>query len=320
VAVSTTGLIILGLGSWWWIRPIIILGSALAAAGAWLFYKFHRSLDAPAWVCRSKRARKAWESITNEMRQFARGVKKLLHWRALLISYLLSAAYLITAGSILYVILAGLSWTSTPFGEVLAVYFFSLAFGLIFPLPIDFGVTELSGVGAFLVVGVEKNVAISAMLINRVLTLGFSVIIGIIVALVFRDEFRKALHARGARRMGQLGFAKRGETENTSRPSSLADRDAHAAPEAPGRTGTKADAATIETSPPASRHEELGNDDTTSNTLSESGPTQTHRLLAPGSRRKEPECRGQPQSQQNGEQDPASDGYRPSGEARRAYQ
>lgn len=320
VAVCTTGLVILGLGSWWWIRPVIIIGSALAAGGVWLFYKIHRSLDAPAWIRRSKRARKVWENIMNELRQFASGVKILLDWRTLLVSYLFSAAYVIIGGGILYVVLAGLGWTSTPFGDVLAVYFFSLAFGLIFPLPIDFGVTELSGVGAFLVVGVERNVAISAMLINRLLTLGFSIIIGIIVSLIYRDEFRKAMHARGARRTGQLGFSKRGETENASQSNSFADHDTHAAPETPGRTGTNEDAATVETSPPGSRHEKLDNNDTTPATRSESDSTQAHHLLASGSRCKEPECRGQPQSQQNGEQDPASDGYRPSGEARRAHQ
>ncbi|MGH2517163.1 MAG: lysylphosphatidylglycerol synthase transmembrane domain-containing protein, partial [Ktedonobacterales bacterium] len=217
VAVSLTGLVVLGLGGWWWVRPLIVIGVILAAAAAWLFYHFHHSLDAPAWVCRSTRARKAWESITGELRQFARGVKKILHWRTLLISYLLAAAYLVTAGGILYVILAGIGWGSTPFGEVLAVYFFSLAFGLIFPLPVDIGVTELSGVGAFLVVGVERNTAISAMLINRVLTLGFSIVIGIVVCVLFRDEFRRALHSRGARRAGQPDSA---ESDTAAAPSS----------------------------------------------------------------------------------------------------
>lgn len=228
VAVSLTGLVLLGLGSWWWVRPVIFVGVAVAAALAWLFYRLHHSLDAPAWVCRHPRATRAWETVAGELRQFARGVKKLLRWRTLLISYLLSAAYLVTAGGILYVILVGIGWGTTPFGEVLAVYFFSLAFGLIFPLPVDFGVTELSGVGAFLVAGVEKNVAISAMLINRVLTLGFSVLIGILVCLLFRDEFRKALHARGAKRTGQLGFARGGEkNEPASTPNGTASERWH---------------------------------------------------------------------------------------------
>lgn len=205
VAVCLTGLVILGLGGWWWIRPVIVIGVALVAALAWLFHRFRRTLDTPAWICRNRNAKRAWETVAGELRQFGGGVKKIIRWRTLLISYLLAAAYLVAAGGILFVILAGLGWGSTPFGDVLAVYFFSLAFGLIFPLPVDFGVTELSGVGAFLVAGVDRNVAISAMLINRVLTLGFSVVIGIIVSLVLRNELRKALQARGAKRAGRFG-------------------------------------------------------------------------------------------------------------------
>lgn len=233
VAVSLTGLVILGLGSWWWVRPLIVAGVAIAAALAWLFYRFHSTLDAPAWVCRNNRARKAWEGITGELRQFVRGARKLMRWRTLLISYLLSAAYLVTAGGILYVILAGIGWSATPYGEVLAVYFFSLAFGLIFPLPVDVGVTELSGVGAFLVVGVERNVAISAMLINRVLTLGFSILIAVVVCLVLREEFRKALHARGAKQTGQLGLSEGGETPAASPAGSSAASTSSIAPAPP---------------------------------------------------------------------------------------
>lgn len=261
VAVSLTGLVILGLGSWWWVRPVIVIGVALAAVAAWLFYKFHGTLDAPAGVRRNKRAHKAWENIARELRQFARGTKKILHWRTLLISYLLAAAYLVTAGGILYLILAGIGWGTTPFGEVLAVYFFSLAFGLIFPLPVDFGVTELSGVGAFLVAGVDKNVAISAMLINRVLTLGFSVVIGVIVCLLIRDEFRKALHARGARQARQLGLGGDKDTK-TSQPAG--STDAHKAPGAPGAPAlpphatSKQDALTGTRWRPAAHHDETG--------------------------------------------------------------
>ena len=68
--------------------------------------------------------------------------------------------------------------------------------------------TELSGVGAFLVVGVERNAAISAMLINRVLTVGFSLVIFLIVAILMRDETKRAWNSRGAR-----GKNKQGQSE-----------------------------------------------------------------------------------------------------------
>jgi hypothetical protein len=98
----------------------------------------------------------------------------------------------------LYVSLTGVGWTQTPFVPVLGVYFFSLAFALIVPLPVDIGVTELSGVAAFLAIGVDRNAAISAMLINRVLTVGFSLVIFLVVAIITRDEAKKVWNARGS--------------------------------------------------------------------------------------------------------------------------
>lgn len=206
VAVCLTGLVILGLGSWWWIRPVVAVGIIVTALIVWLMFRFRVTLDLPNWARRNERIRTAWETTADELWVFAEGAKRILQWRTLAISYGLAAIYVVTGGGILYVVLAGLGWHSTSFGDVLAVYFFSLAFGLIFPLPVDIGVTELSGVGAFLVVGVDRDTAISAMLVNRVLTTGFSIVIGIIVFAVLHDELRKALHARGAKRTGQFGY------------------------------------------------------------------------------------------------------------------
>lgn len=198
VVVCLGGLIVLGLGDLGWIRPVIVVGLLLAGAVGWLLYKFHGSGEPPAWVARRERQRKLWETSVKELRTFGKGAKRVIHPKAVAVSTGLAAIYLIAGGGILYLSLSGIGWTKTSFFDVLAVYFFSLAFGLIVPLPVDIGVTELSGVGAFLAVGVDRNAAISAMLINRVLTVGFSVIIFLVVAVIMRDETKKAWSARGA--------------------------------------------------------------------------------------------------------------------------
>ncbi|HEX9057814.1 MAG TPA: lysylphosphatidylglycerol synthase transmembrane domain-containing protein [Ktedonobacterales bacterium] len=200
VAVCITGLVLLGLGDWWWLRPLIVTGVIVGAGAGWLVYRYHGTLDAPAWVRTHRRVYDTWDKAAGELRQFGTGAKRILQWHTLAVSYVLAACYLLAAGGILYVILGGLGWNKSPFGVVLAVYFFSLAVGLIFPLPFDLGVTELSGVGAFLVAGVERDTAISAMLINRALTLAFSLLIAAVVSVVLRDELRKALQARGIQR------------------------------------------------------------------------------------------------------------------------
>ncbi len=60
------------------------------------------------------------------------------------------------------------------------MYFFSLAVGLLFPVPVDFGVMEASGTGGFLAYGAQEFAAVSAMLLNRVLSLASSLVIALI--------------------------------------------------------------------------------------------------------------------------------------------
>ena len=74
----------------------------------------------------------------------------------------------------------------------------SLAFSLILPIPVDVGVLEISGAGAFLAIGIQggKNAALSAMLMNRILSLIASLAIAAVVMLIVRGEFRAALRDR----------------------------------------------------------------------------------------------------------------------------
>jgi hypothetical protein len=85
---------------------------------------------------------------------------------------------------------------SVSWWQVLTVYLFSLAFALIFPLPVDVGVSELGGVGAFLAIGVPRSAAVSAVLLARVLSLGAAIVIALVTMAVMRDEVRALLWAR----------------------------------------------------------------------------------------------------------------------------
>ena len=79
------------------------------------------------------------------------------------------------------------------------MYFFSLAVGLLFPVPVDFGVMEASGASGFLTYGVQQFVAVGAMLLNRVLSLASSLVIALIGVIFLRDELRRALQERPRR-------------------------------------------------------------------------------------------------------------------------
>ena len=56
--------------------------------------------------------------------------------------------------------------------------------------------TEVGGVAAFLVIGVDASVAISAMLLMRMLSIGTALVIALATIVVVRDEFRALLRER----------------------------------------------------------------------------------------------------------------------------
>lgn len=235
VAVSLTALVILGLDGWVWLRPLIVVGVAAVALLGWLAYKRRDHLRRPDWIRRRARLNRLVDRAADEIKTFDKGVVSIIGWRTLSVSYALAAGYLVAGGAALYVVLRGIGVNNVSFGEVLAVYFFSLAFGLIFPLPVDIGVTELSGVGAFLVIGVDRNAAVSAMLLNRFLTITSSIAIAIAVAFILHGELRKALNGRkGA--SAQAGGSDAGE-----RAPDGSDRGGREPPErgpgAPGQPG-----------------------------------------------------------------------------------
>jgi uncharacterized membrane protein YbhN (UPF0104 family) len=192
VAVSLAGLVILGLGPWGWLRPLIIIGLAVFLPAAWALHRVHYAGSAPAWVSRSRRL----SAALDEVKQFRMGAVALLHPRVLACAGSLGALYLVLGGTTLYCVLRGLGVTAVSWNQVLAVYFFSLAFALIVPLPVDIGVTELGGVAALLVIGVAKAPAVSALLLMRALSLGTAVAIALVTIAVMRDELRALLRER----------------------------------------------------------------------------------------------------------------------------
>jgi len=195
VAVSLVGVVILGVGSWTgWLRPVIVGGVVVVGLGSWAFHHFHHAGRTPKWV----QEHKALQKALDELNQFRQGAAALLHPRILGLGIALGALYLVIAGAGLYVVVRGLGIESITLPQALAVYFFSLAFSLIVPIPIDIGILEVSGVGAFIATGLDRNPAVGAMLINRILSIGASLAIALIVIAVLHDELRAALQHRAA--------------------------------------------------------------------------------------------------------------------------
>ena len=261
VGVSLLGVVILGDGSWTtWLRIVIPIGALLFAGIAWLLLHLHSRHDAPAWVTRHKSLRTALE----EFHRFRDGARDILHPRTLAVASALGALYLTIAAFALYIVTLGLS-IPVPVTGALSAYYFSLAIGLIFPLPVDIGILEISMLGAFVALGVSRNAALGASLVNRILSILASLIIALVAVAFLWPELRKALHGgrqkRQQRRTDKLqsrsvqpGKAHSAETQ------APAVRTEHARP-APQRVRDRALPATVKTvaaATPTSTHSRDG--------------------------------------------------------------
>ncbi|MGI8915814.1 MAG: lysylphosphatidylglycerol synthase transmembrane domain-containing protein [Chloroflexota bacterium] len=178
--------------------PAILSLSLLAALLAlfllvvWAVHRRYHRRPRPRWVADHPIIGK----LLNEFKQFRAGAVSLMHPRVLSRAAVLGACYVVLGGSVLFLVVRGLGFDSVSYGEVVAVYCFSVAFALIFPLPVDIGVYEASGTGAFLAVGLSRSDAVSAMVLTRLLTSGTAVVVALVAIIVLRDQIPAILHDR----------------------------------------------------------------------------------------------------------------------------
>ncbi|HST90368.1 MAG TPA: lysylphosphatidylglycerol synthase transmembrane domain-containing protein [Ktedonobacterales bacterium] len=197
VAVSLVALLGLGLGDWSdWLRPAILIGTAAFVLLCVLITLLRGAARLPVWFTRAR----ATQRFLAELEHYRGGVRALARPRVLGVETVLCAIYLLTAAVGLYVIARGLGVTGLSLWQAAAVYFFSLAVGLILPLPVDFGVIEVSGIGALLIFGVGDSAAVAIMLLNRVFSTASAIVIAFAAIAVLRGEFVATLRAGSARR------------------------------------------------------------------------------------------------------------------------
>ncbi len=190
VALCLIGVVILGVGAWTApVRGVIIGGVALLLLLIWAYTRLRRSSRLPEWIAEHKHLRK----IADAAARFREGEVTLFHPRILIIQGVLGAAYLLIASAGLYLITQGLgpAGRAITFPQAVAVYLFTLATATILPLP------EVGGVAALLALGVTRNIAVSAMLLNRVLSMAFALVSAVVAIVVLPGELRAVLKARG---------------------------------------------------------------------------------------------------------------------------
>ena len=189
VAGCLAALALLGLGAWGWLRPLIVVGLALFLPVAWALHHRYRAGVFPSWLTR----RRGLRALLMEVRQFEEGAAALARPRWLIVAALLGVGYLLLGGTTLYLVaVLGLDLSTVGLPAAFSVYCFSVAFALIVPLPIDLGVYEAGGAGAFLAIGVDRGDAVAAMLVMRALSSGAAALLALAACLLWPERLRAA--------------------------------------------------------------------------------------------------------------------------------
>ena len=191
-AVALIGVLLLGIDGWGWLRALIVVSALAFALAIFGFYRLVVTTRMPSRIADSSRFR----ALLVEGRLFKASTALLAHPRGLALQSSLGAAYLVLGAGAFYSLLLGLGVTGVPLPQAIAVYLFSLACGLLIPIPVDIGLIELSGTTALLAVGVSRGVAVSAMLLNRVLGGAAAILIALATMVMLREELRAALRSR----------------------------------------------------------------------------------------------------------------------------
>ena len=192
VAICLVAVVILGVGSWTWVRPA---AAALLAGIALLVLVVKRRPLASRLLMasgRRPRLRPVWAWYAG----FIGSADALLCLRALGPAAALSAAYIAIAALELWAIAAGLGLHGIGFTQALIVYAFALAAGLIIPVPIDLGLTELSGLAALMAFGVPRADALTVMLLQRLVSTTLTAGISLAGLAALRRHVAAALQTR----------------------------------------------------------------------------------------------------------------------------
>jgi uncharacterized membrane protein YbhN (UPF0104 family) len=185
IVVSLFGVAVLGVGSWSTGLRIAIF--VLGVAAILLVRRYLQSTQPtpmPDWTARYKPLR--W--IAKEYRHFRTGAAAFTQPRILTFTLALTALSLLLNGAALYVVLRGLGISSVSFSQAIAVSCFGLAFYVVL------GSLEAADVGVLVGIGVSRTGAVSAILVNRALGIGVTLVMALVVMTTLRGEWRTLRH------------------------------------------------------------------------------------------------------------------------------
>src|SRR5918911_242428 len=200
VAICLVAVLILGVGPWTWARP----AAAALLGGIALLVVVVKRRPLSSRLLMASRRRPRLRAVWAWYNGFIGSADALLCLRALGPATVLSAAYIAIAALELWAIAAGLGLHGIGFTQALIVYAFALAAGLIIPVPIDLGLTELSGLAALMAFGVPRADALTVMLPQRLLSSTLTAGISLAGLAVLRRHVAAALQTRPGPTSGRI--------------------------------------------------------------------------------------------------------------------
>lgn len=207
VVVCLAVVTILGVGPWGWVRGLAI---AVVAGIALIAVLVKRRAPRPYPVPDDGKRTlvqqgRAW------LDRFAASAAGLLRMEILVPAAAFSAGYIAIGALSLWAITAALGVQGIGIAHALAAYTFALAANLLIVVPVDLGLTELSGLAVLVLFGVARADAVAILLLQRALSAVLTGTVALATLGLLREQVALAL--RGAPHREQIGA--RAQTHDT---------------------------------------------------------------------------------------------------------
>ena len=184
-------LLILGLPHVPGVRALlgIIAGVGLAVLAASWWWELPRRLVDWGRAHHSQ----AIQSAAVHLEHFIRALKTLAALHLVTPGLLLVGGFLVAQALTLYIVATQLPIPQLTVIPSLDVFALSIFLPLVFPFPIQFGLSELSGMAAMMAYGADRQQAIAAMIAFRVWGVGVTMLMGAVGMLVLPELLKRAL-------------------------------------------------------------------------------------------------------------------------------
>lgn len=211
VVVCLAVVAILGVGPWGWAR---LLAVAILAGIALIAVLVKRRAPRPYPVPDNGKHTpmqqgRAW------LDRFAVSAAGLLRRETLAPAAALSAGYIAIGALSLWAITAALGVQGIGLAQALGVYTFALAANLLIVVPVDLGLTELSGLAVLVLFGVTRADAVAILLLQRALSGALTGTVALATLGLLREQVALAL--RGEPYQEQIAGHALARTHGTSR-------------------------------------------------------------------------------------------------------